>query len=77
MSTKKITIRPGERVTITNNGATGIRIWTGSPPKEYGRHPLGAGESDLIFNNSDSGELPVLYEDNGSVQIDPSDLDDC
>ena len=75
MSVRQESIRPGQKAIITNTGSTDVKVWTGTPPKEY--CTLRPGECEQVFNTSDSEDLPVRYENNGGTKIDHTDFDDC
>jgi hypothetical protein len=75
MSARSKTVPPGKKVIVTNNGTRDIQVWTGDPPKKY--CSLGPGQSDQILNNSNSEDLPVTFQDNGSIEIEIKDFDDC
>ena len=75
MSVRQKLIPPDKKAIITNNGSTDVKVWTGTHSKEY--CTLRPGESEQVFNKSDSEDLPIRYEDNEGSEIDITNFDDC
>ncbi len=69
MSIKKILIPPSKKAIVTNNGLSEIKIWKGTSTDLYGI--LQAGNSDQIFNDSDTIDLEVFIEnyEQSSIEI--------
>ena len=75
MSTKIILIPPSKKAIITNNGSSNIKIWKGNSTDSY--NILKAGDSDQVFNDSNTKELEVHIENYKYSSVEIVDFDDC